>query len=327
MTQGMTEGMTRGLPMLIGTLSMPALTLVGWQLGGAWQWLGAIYPLLVHPILDPLSGTVAEAPRSRTTPWDDLLLWISMPVQCVILLTALHRMAPEQFWSSAICCGMSAGVYGVTSAHELIHRARRRERELGLAQLLQCGFAHFRIEHLYIHHRLAATKHDPATARRGESLYAYWLRALPTGWWKCWAADRRMLRDQALQLLVLIAVGASFGREGLLLFGVQSLIAMLLLSAVDYLEHYGLERLEMSSGKFEPFGPAHAWEARERLSNLTLFNLGLHPSHHIEARTPYPELKAIDASPRLPFGYSAALLAALIPPIWKKIIHPLLDRH
>ena len=147
------------------------------------------------------------------------------------------------------------------------------------------------------------------------------------GWWKCWRADRRMLRDQVLQLLVWCTVGIVWGREGLVLFGVQSLIAMLLLSTVDYLEHYGLERREIAPGKYEPFGPSHAWESRERLSNLTLFNLGLHPFHHIEASTPYPELKTVPASPRLPFGYSAALLAALVPPLWKKIMHPLLDRH
>ncbi len=313
--------------MLLGTLAMPALTLLGWHWGGAWQWLGAAYPLVIHPVLDPFSGQVAGASGQKSSAADDGILWLSVPVQFVILMTALLRMEDGQFWASAVCCGMSAGVYGVTSAHELIHRSKRWERNLGLAQLLFCGFAHFRIEHLYVHHRLAATRLDPATARRGESLYAYWLRALPMGWWKCWSADRRMLRDQAIQLLVWIAVGAAFGPSGLLLFGVQSLVAMLLLSTVDYLEHYGLERREIAPGKYEPFGAGHAWEARERLSNLTLFNLGLHPSHHMEASIPYPELKTIPSSPRLPFGYSAALLAALVPPLWKKIIHPLLDRH
>lgn len=313
--------------MLLGTLMMPALTLLGWQWGGDWQWLGAAYPLLIHPVLDPFSGEVAGVTGQKSSLLDDWILWASLPVQLVILMTALQRMGADQFWSSAVCCGMSAGVYGVTSAHELIHRSRRWERHLGLVQLLSCGFAHFRIEHLYVHHRLAATPLDPATARRGQSLYSYWLRALPLGWWKCWSADKRMLRDQLLQISVWGSVGLCFGLDGIILFGVQSLIAMLLLSTVDYLEHYGLERREIAPGKYEAFGPAHAWEARQRLSNLTLFNLGLHPSHHLEASTPYPELKTVPASPRLPFGYSAALLAAMIPPLWKKMIHPLLDRN
>ncbi len=329
--------------MIAGTLAMPLLTWIGWRLSESpgwegFQWLGAAYPLLIHPVLEPLFGSLPPGrSASRRSFAHDLMLACTPFVQGVILVTALLRMGEagpaasplgsSQDWALAIGCGMSAGVYGVTSAHELIHRARRFERHLGSLQLLLCGFIHFKIQHLQIHHRWVATPRDPASARRGESLYAYWLRSIAGGWLACWKCDpRRMLRDQGLQLGVWLAVGALFGPRGLLLFGVQAALAILLLSTVDYLEHYGLARREISADRYEPFTARHAWEARQRLTNFTLFNLGLHPAHHLEAARPYTDLETRPEAPQLPMGYSAALLAALVPPLWKKIIHPRLDR-
>ena len=67
--------------------------------------------------------------------------------------------------------GMSGGSIGITTAHELIHRQNKYMRGIGVLLLIVCCYGHFRIEHIYGHHRNVATREDPATARRGENFY------------------------------------------------------------------------------------------------------------------------------------------------------------
>ena len=63
--------------------------------------------------------------------------------------------------------GMSGGSIGITTAHELIHRQNKYMRGIGIILLVLCCYGHFRIEHVYGHHKHVATKEDPATARKG----------------------------------------------------------------------------------------------------------------------------------------------------------------
>ena len=74
--------------------------------------------------------------------------------------------------------GMSGGSIGITTAHELIHRQNKYMRGIGVLLLVLCCYGHFRIEHVYGHHKHVATKEDPATARRGENFYFYFVRCV-----------------------------------------------------------------------------------------------------------------------------------------------------
>ena len=74
--------------------------------------------------------------------------------------------------------GMSGGSIGITTAHELIHRKNKFMRGIGVLLLVLCCYGHFRIEHIYGHHLNVATKEDPATARRGENFYFYFIRCV-----------------------------------------------------------------------------------------------------------------------------------------------------
>ena len=74
--------------------------------------------------------------------------------------------------------GMSGGSIGITTAHELIHRKNKFMRGIGVFLLVLCCYGHFRIEHIYGHHLNVATKEDPATARRGENFYFYFIRCV-----------------------------------------------------------------------------------------------------------------------------------------------------
>ena len=100
-----------------------------------------------------------------------------------------------------------------------------------------------------------------------------------------------------------------------LAFVVQALVAIYLLEYVNYLQHHGLTR-----GADERPNATHAWESRHRWSRWTLLELPLHPSHHLKASTPYQRLDTHDEAPQLPYGYYVMFWAALIPPVFNRLM-------
>ena len=66
----------------------------------------------------------------------------------------------------------------INTAHELGHK-RDEPRALAVTvALAQSGYGHFYIEHNRGHHVRVATPEDPASARLGESFYAFWPRTV-----------------------------------------------------------------------------------------------------------------------------------------------------
>ena len=66
----------------------------------------------------------------------------------------------------------------------------------------------------------------------------------------------------------------------------------------------------------------HSWNSSHAISSYFLFNLPRHADHHIKATQPYWNLKLRDSAPQLPYGYLNMIIISLIPPLFKKIMHP-----
>jgi len=58
------------------------------------------------------------------------------------------------------------------------------------------------------------------------------------------------------------------------------------------------------------------------MNNAALFNMGRHSDHHRRMVRSYEGLELISGESQLPSGYAAALLTALIPPLWRRIMNP-----
>ena len=75
--------------------------------------------------------------------------------------------------------GLFIGIMGTVAGHELTHRKKNKlDMFFGnwlLAISWDCAFA---IEHVYGHHKNVCLDGDPATAKRGENVYAFILRAI-----------------------------------------------------------------------------------------------------------------------------------------------------
>ena len=114
------------------------------------------------------------------------------------------------------------------------------------------------------------------------------------------------------------------GLTGVLLFLVQAGTAIWQLEVVNYVEHYGLTRKHLGEGKYEPVQPRHSWNAAHKASNWLLINLQRHSDHHYKPDRRFPLLQNYDETeaPQLPYGYPVMTVAAMIPPLWRRVMNP-----
>lgn len=322
--------------------AIPALV-VGGILLGSWASAAAIvFVFVAVPLMDRWFGRESRNPLAsdHDARFDrPLLLWV--PVQLATMVWWVARAADAPFDAelvlSTLSVGLMAGGIGITIAHELMHRSSRLHRGLAEALMGSVTYTHFCIEHVHGHHRHVATPRDPASSRLGESVYRFLPRTIVGGLRSAWSieaermrrADRpvvsagnRMVRYLVVAALGYAALGAIFGGQAVLLWAVQSIVAIGLLEVINYIEHYGLSRREVSPGKYERVMPHHSWNADFRVTNWLLFNLQRHSDHHFMASRPYDLLRHYDDVPQLPAGYATMLLVALVPPVWRRIMDP-----
>ncbi len=245
--------------------------------------------------------------------------------------------------------GYVTGAQGITFAHELGHSKSKFDRFCGWLLMTTVCYGHFMVEHYRGHHPRAATFDDPASARFGESLYAFLPRtvwgSLVSAWrleaqrvaqmkssWRMSPLVWSALASLGLIILPILMLISSFGLvesaqhaiKIVAFFVFQSVVAFVLLEMVNYIEHYGLQR-SVSHGKREAFGEMHAWNADHPVTNSLLANLQRHSDHHMHAWKPYATLKDVPAGPRLPTGYAGSIILAAIPPVWFALMHPRLQ--
>lgn len=324
----------------------PLLVVLGAHLGGAFTLLPVAFLFVALPLLDERVGVDTRNPDDAQAGagrgWWDLPLWLWVPVQLGVTLWVTLRVAAgapgaAETAGLTLSLGVMNGAGGITVAHELMHRAGRGARAAAELLMASVSYPHFCIEHVHGHHRRVATPDDPATSRYREGLYAFYRRCVAGSLKSAWRIESERvartatrafgLRDRRLRLPLLLAAGYAAvatlgGVRGLFFFVAQGAVAFSLLEVVNYLEHYGLLRREISPGSYERVRPAHSWNSSARLSNLYLFNLARHSDHHAVASRPYDRLRHHHDAPQLPAGYATMVLLALVPRLWFRVMDP-----
>ncbi|MCT4682884.1 MAG: alkane 1-monooxygenase, partial [Roseicyclus sp.] len=221
----------------------------------------------------------------------------------------------------------------------MMHQKNRLERWLADLLLATVLYSHFRSEHLLVHHRYVGTTRDPVTARYNEGFHRFFPRVLRESLTSAFSAERAMLarkgkpwtdpanpfwRYWALQGACLVAAFVLGGWLGVALFVFQAFIAVWQLELTNYIEHYGLTRRHLGEGKYEHVLPRHSWNAAHKASNWLLINLQRHSDHHYKPDRSFPLLQnhSEEDAPQLPFGYPIMTMAAMIPPLWKRVMNP-----
>lgn len=334
--------MIRALP-FFAVLVLPALVVLGVELGAGWTFLAAGAVYLGIPLLDLLGGRDNENPERGGLAWlfdAPLYLWAPLQIATtgwVVWRLALGDPTGLEVAGSVISLGAVNGAGGINVAHELMHRRGRAPRLVAEVLMLLVSYPWFIVEHVLGHHRHVATPRDSAFSRVGDDLYTFVARSLVRSLGSAWAIEghrtRKLgisalsLRNRRLRyplLLTALCVGITLlaGWVGLAVFLGQSAVAIFLLETINYLEHYGLERREIAPGRYERVLPQHSWNSNHRVTNWLLFNLARHSDHHYLASRPYRDLRHYDDVPQLPAGYSAMVLVALVPPLWWRVMDP-----
>ncbi len=342
----------RALPFAIAFVIAPLILLAA-VFGGWWIIGPFVWGWVVVSLLDRLAG--ADTSNIDPATADELLLrhklvtWAWIPVQVALIAVCLWQASlPGHLgtWESIglfAALGLGTGGIGITFAHEMVHQRNRWERLAGELLLVSVGYGHFATEHVFGHHVTVATPKDPVTARKGQDLYSFTVRAVGRELLSAWAIERGRLARSGRPvwhhtnpfwrygLGTAAFLGLSWalaGPFGLVLFAVQSLVAIYQLEAVNYVEHYGLTRRYLGEGRFERVRPHHSWNASDTVTNWTLINLQRHSDHHYRPDRRFPLLQhhPIDEAPHLPFSYPVMIALATNPRVWFRVMNPRVDR-
>jgi len=313
-----------------------------------WLWLGPIVILGIIPLIDLAAGldpsnppddVIATLERDRYYRW---LTYLFLPLQYAGFALAFWYIAYGDLTTVnriglAVTVGFIGGL-GINTAHELGHKKESHERWLSKVALAQTFYGHFYLEPNRGHHVRVATPDDPASARVGESVYAFWPGAVVGSLRNAWDLGRRryarrgqspfrlgndilnaFLMSAALWLVMVAWLGPTI----LPFLVLQAVVAFTLLEAVNYLEHYGMLRQRVGAPgheRYERVAPRHSWNSNNLTTNVLLYHLQRHSDHHANPTRRYQALRDYEESPALPTGYAGMILLALVPPAWRRVM-------
>jgi len=217
------------------------------------------------------------------------------------------------------------GTMGTVPGHELTHRKRDKlDMFFGnwlLSLSWDCAFA---LEHVYGHHKNVGLPNDPATAKRGENIYAFILRASIKEHLDAWKIEfnhlnrrgksrfgihNKMIIGYLRSLSITFIAYMAGGLLGMCVYVLCSFIAKALLEVINYTEHYGLVR-----EPDKPVQPHHSWNSNNVMSSVLLYNVTRHSAHHEKANLKFFELDAYPDAPMMPYGYLSMLYLAIFLP-------------
>jgi alkane 1-monooxygenase len=232
--------------------------------------------------------------------------------------------------------GIVLGTNGINVAHELGHRQKTNERQLGKLLLLPSFYMHFYIEHNFGHHAQAATSEDPATAAYNQTLYSFWFTSVFRQYFSAWKLQSKLLESEArgffsikndmlwytlFQTVYLATILYFFGVLGLIFAVCSGIVGFLMLETVNYIEHYGLLRKKLASGRYERVREVHSWNSNHVIGRIVLYELTRHSDHHYKSSKKYQVLDYYDISPQMPFGYPTSMVLSFLPPLWFKVMN------
>lgn len=316
---------------ILATLGMVALLTAALILGAPFPALALVYITVFAYAMDRMSALAApDHPGQEFPAVDGLSVFLALAhfplLYGGVWVLAGSTATPLDKMLIFLSLSLFIGQVGNANAHELIHRPSRSLRRLGVAVYASILFGHHASAHVRVHHVHAATPHDPNSARPGESFYAFALRAWVGSFVQGYRAESRLRRGTGLHPYVTYLVCAALsltvaaliaGPAGLLALVVISVYAQAQLLLSDYVQHYGLGRTQTASGKFEPVGPHHSWNAPQSFTSALMLNAPRHSDHHAHPARPYPGLDIDRGSmPILPHALPVMAVIALIPPLW-----------
>jgi len=332
--------------------SIAVTAFIGILVGGPYVYLTVVYTFIFIPILELntkeyINEYSDDEKKSRNLdPFFDFLLYLNIPIVYGIFFFSLNTLVHTNSISEIIGIILSASIVmatnGINVGHELGHRKSLFSRTCSKLLYLPCQYMHFFIEHNFGHHINVATPNDPATAKYKQNLYSFWISSVTKTYISAWKIQLKLLRVSKLsfisikndmifytlfQVSFLIFIYLNYGLIITIYSVFMSVVSFLFLETINYVEHYGLLRKINSNGRYERVKPHHSWNSNHTIGRITLYELTRHSDHHFKSSKKYQVLESIEDSPQLPYGYPTSILISFFPPLWFKIMNPLVEHH
>jgi alkane 1-monooxygenase len=144
-------------------------------------------------------------------------------------------------------------------------------------------------------------------------------------------AYNRVILFNIIHVLMLATIYMFLGWKGVVFQVVYAWMVVMFVDSTNYVEHYGLKLKQLNKDKpkeepiYESMSRQVSWDALQPLSSAILFKLQRHSDHHMFAYKPYQILETTEDTPVLPLGYTGSMTLAYCPPIWKKIMNPMVE--
>ena len=339
--------------------------LIAWLPLNAWNWmqetgnynLFAWWPLflllVVLPVVDfiigqdPANPTDNQVEKMSQQKWYAVLTLLVVPAQFAnlafgawVFVNAPFSPLAQVGWVLSV--GMVSAILAINVGHELIHRRSKLENWAGGLLYASVCYAGFKVEHVRGHHVNVSTPDDASSSRYGQSLYQFLPHAYLHNFLNAWKLEAEYLARRglpafhwrneliwwyAISAALVVTWGLVFGWMGAVFFLGVSWMSFTTLEIINYVEHYGLHRRKLPSGRYERTTPAHSWNSNYLLTNMGLFHLQRHSDHHAFPQRRYQVLRHYDESPQLPAGYATMYLLALVPPLWFKVMNPRVEAY
>ena len=335
------------IPLVIFPLMFLAVSYGGWWIAGP-----VVFFMLADRFdqafgleernMDPDRTREGQLFPYKLSLWLWAACWLVTFVFCLWqMLVAGHLSLWEVMLMAGLLTGVAQSVFIV--GHELVHRRALWERRLGEFLLASASYPQYSTEHVYLHHPLVCTPGDPGSAPRGVSFWRYLPPEIANNLLGAWRFERdRLARrhrptwhysNAFWRYLVLLAIWYSLvywmgGPWVVLIYACLCGSVVFSMKLSNYVQHYGLRRIRLPGGRYEPVKARHAWSAAYKFTNWLYYNMQRHADHHAASNRRYPLLQhhGADASPQLPGSYIQMNGMAMFPRRWFRTMDPLLDR-
>ena len=319
---------------------------------GGWWLAGPFVFLFLADRFDTALGTDERnlSPKQSNTRLlgYKLAVWVWVALYPVAFVFAFRQVFVADHlavWEDALIVLALGAMARLTlnAGHDMMHRRAVWERRIGEFLMASVSFPQEITEHIYVHHANIGTPKDAVSAPKGQSFWRYLPRSVARSYLDTWRVERERLARRRLPVWhrtnpvwrYVLETAAWYtlaywigGVGGVLVFVAICAMGIFQLRMVDYVQHYGLQRIRLPGGRFERVRPRHSWSTAYKLSNWFYYNAQRHADHHIVAGRLYPLLRysGPDEAPQLPGSYSAMGSLIMSPRRWFRTMDPLVDQ-
>ena len=313
---------------------------------GIFHWLTVIFWFGLVALLDEL------LPKDSNNPPIDIhldleedsyygkVIFFAIPFYFVNFVSVCWFIANNElgfidYAGITISMGIVSGL-ALAVGHEFGHKTSYRERTIGKLFLAIAGVGQFMASHATRHHVLVATPEDHASSRMGETLYHFGARRQQPGFfreswnvekqrasrggWSVWGLKNETLQQYMVTIGLFSVLTVAFGWIVLPMLLIQMYVCWWYLSLIEYCQHYGMKRDLKEDGSYKLATEKHSWNTNMLASNNLLLNFVRHSPHHSRSTRWYQALRDEEKAPILPYCYSLMFLAAMIPPIYFRLM-------